>query len=214
MSNLQEELSQFIYKGKRVEELTSKFEQLAPYFLYSGYIRVLGRFRVYIQRVEFYFHSETDGIQDEIVYHRNNYHIIGKLPYFTPITFHAHASGYDIAFENAAEQYRASALIRAYEVYDEQEHKYLKASNGKFDYTENPYTNIQSTYLYDILNGFGDAGTIEWVHKPSVLFNNHQPLKQEWRKGVYVGDKWKGDEYKEPRERNWSFSRKEFIEIL
>ena len=67
--------------------------------------------------------------------------------------------GFDIAFENRDEQYRASALIRAYEVYDEVEEKYMRVNKkGQFEYCSEPYINTQSTYLYSILNGFGDAG--------------------------------------------------------
>ena len=166
------------------DALTNIFhEKLAPYFLYGGYIRVLDRYRVYIKCVEFYFHSEKEnGIKDPIVYHRNNYHVEGILPYFKPFTFHAHASGFDIAFENPIEEYRASLLIRAYEVYDEaDEYKdkpFLNANNGKFNHSCDPQVNTQSTYLYDILNGFGDAGIISWIHEPSNQYlTNTCPLE-------------------------------------
>ncbi|MBR2166161.1 MAG: hypothetical protein IJ915_06440 [Paludibacteraceae bacterium] len=216
-------------KQKELEEIFNK--QLAPDFLYGGYIRVLDRYRVYIQCVEFYFHSEEpNGIKDEIVYHRNNYHVEGELPYFVPLTFHAHASGFDIAFENPILHYRASALIRAYELFDEKVGKFIKVENGKFIledgklinkpeyngkphsdykfiYADEPETNTQSTYLYDILNGFGNAGEITWVTKPLPFYNNQKPNPKE-RKGVYKGDKWTASKYEEPRKREWGFDRK------
>lgn len=216
MRRLKDKLIEFADKDhSSVDKLSEAFAELAPYFLYGGYIQVLNRYHIYIQRVEFYFHSEReDGIKDPIVYHRDKYHIDAKLPYFTPITFHAHASGYDIAFENPDKEYRASVLIRAYEVFDEEQKEYLKVEKSRFVYTKVPFTNTQSTYLYDILNGFGDAGSILWTDSKSLLFDNHEELKVEKRKGVYLGEKWSEDIYAEPRERKWSFSRKEFIKIL
>lgn len=204
METLKEILQAVTLNSNDVAVLTKQFEDLAPSFLYSGYISVLNRFRIYLQRVEFYFHSEkSEGIQDPIVYHRDNYAVDGSLPYFTPITFHAHASGYDIAFENPIEQYRASALIRAYEIYDDQKQQYMRVSEGKFVYCDDPYINTQSTYLYCILNGFGDAGEIKWIHEPRPIEN----IKQNTRKGVYSGYKWSNEKYAEPKARKWSFER-------
>ena len=221
---------EFPWQENQRQKLEENFDSLAKYFLYGGYIRVLDRYRVYIQRVEFYFHSEKkDGIKDDIVYHRNDYHVEGKLPYFLPFTLHAHASGFDIAFENPEKEYRASVLIRAYEIYDEQEKRYVNYKKAydeqskkwidkedKFVYSVEPLTNTQSTYLYDILNGFGSAGTITWVHELSALYNNHQPLEPTHRKGVYdkTREQWQDTKYDEPRDRNWSFSRKESIKDL
>lgn len=216
METLKEKLENLSLPWKKGQEneLAKRFEELAPYFLYGGYVSVLDRYRIYIQRVEFYFHSENDGgIQDKIVYHRDNNHVLGKIPYFKPITFHAHASGYDMAFENEDKQYRASALIRAYEIFDEKgkideqdkiEKHFLKANkDGVFEHCAKPYINTQSTYLYDILNGFGDAGSIKWIDEPRLV---SKPTPQR-RLRVYVGDKWKDAQYKEPREREWSFTR-------
>jgi len=204
VETLKEILQAITLNSNDVDILTKQLEGLAPSFLFGGYISVLNRFRIYLQRVEFYFHSEkTEGIQDKIVYHRDNYAIKGQLPYFTPITFHAHVSGFDMAFENPKDQYRASALIRAYEVFDEQNRQYLKVSDGDFVYCDTPFINTQSTYLYSILNGFGDAGEIKWVHDPRPIEN----IKQCTRKGVYTGPKWSDGQYAEPRARKWSFER-------
>lgn len=105
--------------GNTVGELEEKFSKMASAFLYGGYINVnMGKndvYKVYIRTVEFYFHSErTDGVHDPIVYHRNG-RGMEKIPYFPLMTLHAHNSGFDITFESEKGEYRASALIRAYE---------------------------------------------------------------------------------------------------
>ena len=233
METLKEKLEKYPlhWENGQDDELAEQFNDLAKDFLYGGYIRVLDRYRIYLQCVEFYFHSEEPkGIKDEIVYHRNNYHVEGELPYFVPLTFHAHASGFDIAFENPVLHYRASALIRAYELYDEKVGKFIKVENGKFIledgklinkpeyngkphsdykfiYADEPKTNTQSTYLYDILNGFGNVGEITWVTKPLPYYDSHEPFDPKKRQGVYNPDKWDPVKYKIPRERKWQFSR-------
>ena len=229
------------WKKDQIKELEEEFCTLAKYFLYGGYVRVLDRYRIYIQCVEFYFHSEREnGIKDPIVYHRNGHHVAGIVPYFKPLTFHAHASGYDIAFENPEQHYRASALIRSYEIYDEDKdikdfmvfvHKYVtkydikkqkmvQVDEGRFEYMstiKNSITSIntQSTYLYDILNGFGDAGTISWVDEPLPLLDSYDPQKHKRkRQGVYIGAKWQDDEnqnFEIERAREWSFYRDKLV---
>jgi len=208
-------------EGKADDILTKEFSKLAPYFLNGGYILVRNRYRVYLQQIEFYFHSEQPniGIEDEIVYHRNNNRVQGELPYFTPITFHAHSSGYDIAFENPIEKYRASVLIRAYEIYDEKDFEgknFLKVDNGKFVYTQEPISNNQSTYLYDILNGFGANEDVCWIDEKQQRDSKIEAPQK--RKGVYkrekeeYKDKWKDDKYNIPRNRLWRFIRETITE--
>lgn len=165
MMNLKDALSQF--KGASDEdELQKMFRELAPAFLYGGYIQVRDDYEVYIRTVEFYFHSEkVDGVHDPIVYHRNG-RDLDTVPYFPLMTLHAHASGFDIAFESEAGEYRASALIRAYEVktldrrfliWDKEKEKFVKSSDYGF--------NTQSTYLYALLNGFalGNSNDVRWM---------------------------------------------------
>jgi hypothetical protein len=121
METLIESLKQFEEKANTVSnetELQSIFKELAPAFLYGGYIQVHDEYRVFIRIVEFYFHSEKEnGIHDPIVYHRNGKDL-EKVPYFPLMTLNAHASGFDITFESETKEYRASALIRSYEVID------------------------------------------------------------------------------------------------
>ncbi len=209
MSKLQEQLSHFVYKGNDVGELTGKFKELAPYFLSGGYIKVRDEYRIYLTTVEFYFHSEKDdGIKDPIVYHRNGRMVLDndmrapKLPYFPFMSLHAHDSGYDITFENDREQYRASALIRAYQVWDEKAGQWIKWDKviQKFRFydveRDDDPVNSQVLYLKTFLNGFGvGAGEVVWEDNEENILGTSE-LVQKKRKGIKNDDKY------------WSFSRK------
>ena len=194
-------------------ELFDKFNNLAPAFLYGGYINVRDEYKIYIRTVEFYFHSETvEGVHDPIVYHRNGKNMVENLevPYFPLMTLHAHNSGFDITFEKE-NQYRASALIRAYEVVDK-DGKYLKWNKGeqKFERSERYCFNTQSTYLYILLNGFalmGNSG-IEWKdsqreQKSDLVIKSRQGVYKSESETQYIVPK----EGKEKCERKWSFTR-------
>ena len=209
MSRLQEQLSHFVYKGNDVDELTGKFKELAPYFLSGGYIKVRDEYRIYVTTVEFYFHSEKDdGIKDPIVYHRNGRMVLDndmrapKLPYFPFMSLHAHDSGYDITFENDRELYRASALIRAYQVWDEKAGQWIKWDKviQKFRFydveRDDDPVNSQVLYLKTFLNGFGvGAGEVVWEDNEENILGTSE-LVQKKRKGIKDDDKC------------WSFSRK------
>lgn len=201
-----------------LEELTTEFEKLAPVFLYGGYINVRNDYHIYIRTVEFYFHSETDSansVKDPIVYHRNNRYIVGVVPYFPLMSLHAHASGYDITFENGKEEYRASALIRAYEVWDVKQKQYLcydkSIQKFRFHKENEPVWNGQSTYLYDFINGFNSDGIL-WIDARS---NQSVELKVSKRQGVFRSDDQNKysptivDGHKVPDDRQWSFTRQE-----
>ena len=98
VQTLKAKLENFSFEGNDIQKLTEKFQELAPYFLYDGYIKVRNDFKVFIRSIEFYFHSEANGIHDPIVYHRNG-HGLEHVPYFPTMTLHAHNSGFDITFE-------------------------------------------------------------------------------------------------------------------
>ena len=183
--------------GSSVEELEEKFSNIASAFLYGGYIDVNNVYKVYIKTVEFYFHSETDnGVHDPIVYHRNKNE--QKIPYFPLMTLHAHNSGFDITFESEAGEYRASALIRSYEV--KKGDKYLKWNKNHFEENDECCFNTQSTYLYFLLNGFplGESNGIKWVDVP------YTPIKCEGRPRKNVSALEGETEF-----RKWSFTRKD-----
>lgn len=198
--------------GNTVGELEEKFSKMASAFLYGGYINVnMGKndvYKVYIRTVEFYFHSErTDGVHDPIVYHRNG-RGMEKIPYFPLMTLHAHNSGFDITFESEKGEYRASALIRAYEV--KKNDRYLKWISGKgiFEEKSEYCYNIQSTCLYLLLNGFtmGENNNIRWVNVPYTKVE----LKGKPRKNVFISES-ETEYIKTPNkcQRKWSFTRED-----
>lgn len=200
-------------------ELQKKFENLASVFLYGGYINVRNKYKIYIRTVEFYFHSESSvGVHDPIVYHRNG-RGLDKVAYFPLMTLHAHDSGFDITFESEAGQYRASALIRAYEVINN-EGKYLKwianktdSKKSKFEIFDDYQYNTQSTYLYILLNGFtlGNTNGIEWIDSQRT---QNRDISIKARQGVYKS----ANEYeykpiipKVKCNRKWSFTREDKV---
>ena len=172
METLKEKLENISFTWNDEGKLTGEFAKLAPFFISGGYIKVREDYRVYPTTVEFYFHSENEnGVKDPIVYHRNNNKVKGEIPYFPMYTLHAHDSGYDITFENPAEKYRASVLIRAYQVWDVKQNCWLKWGTKeqqfrKYDEKEDETPiNTQVLYLKYILNGFtmGSGNLIDWV---------------------------------------------------
>lgn len=168
------------------KELTVAFEKLAPHFIYGGYIKVNDVYRVYIRTVEFYYHDERDkpyAIKDPIMYHRNHTkEEIGgpyEEPYLPHMSIYMHSSGYDITFENEEQEYRASALIREYSIYDVEQKEFLHlTSKGMF-------RDERVLYLKYYLNGFSLNGKpgIVWVDDEHFPQSN---LLQNARKGVYI----------------------------
>lgn len=218
MDRLIEELQQFEKEIKDVNteaDLQKLFCKLAPAFLYGGYIHVRNDYRVYIRTVEFYFHSEKEnGIHDPIVYHRNG-RFQSEVPYFPLLTLHAHDSGFDITFESEASEYRASVLIRAYEVKNKKGEylKWEKDENGKFMFLQFPYYkyNTQSTYLKKMLNGFslGNENGIIWVDSP---IPQASPIIEKTRQNVFQSEsEWEYIPEKCRCERKWSFTREEQV---
>ena len=225
MSTLKKVLEGF--KPEFKSELDNQcFNPLAEAFLYGGYISVSDhekeRYRIFIRTVEFYCHHEGDEKdlpKDPIVYHRNGRYVEGEVPYFPLMSFHAHASGYDITFENKDLHLRSSALIRAYEVYDVLQKTFLHYDRKKKLFVScndsKDRVNKQSTYLYDFLNGFG-GDNIEWKDTP--IPKQHQELKPDKRQNVYnyKYDEDKKDWIKQSTKdvRKWSFTRLDEIENI
>ncbi len=222
MISLKKELQKFTFSGNDESLLTLKFEELAPYFLSGGFLQIRNEYRIYPTTIEFYFHSENDGIQDLIVYHRNKRMVDEgiDLPYFPLMSLHAHDSGYDITFENEEKQYRASVLIRAYQVWDIQKQQWIKWDTKlqKFRYynpsvDSNPI-NPQVLYLKTFLNGFNmENNEIAWVDSSSLLKINDGIKPGTQRKGVDKYDE-QGIRLKGvPDGRPWSFSREKYTQM-
>ncbi len=201
------------------ENLTNSFSNIAKTILYDGYIRVRNDYRVYIKTVEFYFHAENDSpikVYDPIVYHRNGR--FGRdVPYFPPLTLHAHMSGFDITFENPSLKYRASALIREYAIYDVKAKVFIKTKQEhKKDINKDkiPYDG-RSTFLYDFINGFsltGGQNDIAWEDVATSV--SHLELSSRRRVNVKKYNctyKDNGEEVlqrlEEYDDRLWNFTR-------
>ena len=212
MEKLIDALIQFQEEVKVVKddtELSTIFKKLAPNFLYGGYIQVYNDYKVFIRTVEFYFHSEEEhGIHDPIVYHRNGRNFV-EVPYFPLMTLHAHTSGFDITFESETGKYRASALIRSYEVKDMIKKCFLKWDTEKCKFVDSDKYcfNTQSTYLYALLNGFplGNDNGIMWVDLP----RESKEVSGKPRQNVFHYDEneWEYIKTKKKCERKWSFTR-------
>ena len=221
MSTLENELKRF--KPEFESELDNYkldkecFKGLAKAFLYSGYISVSDhekeRYRIFIRTVEFYCHREGDEKylpKDPIVYHRNGRYVEGDVPYFPLMSFHAHASGIDITFENENLHLRSSALIRAYEVYDVIRETFLHYDRTKKLFVgcndSKDRVNKQSTYLYNFLNGFS-GNNIKWI---DAIRNKSENFKIAPRQNVYMYDE-AGNKLSKKDTRPWSFTRTEEI---
>lgn len=219
MDTLIESLKQFEEKANTISnetELQNIFKELASSFLYGGYIEVHNNYRVYIRTAEFYFHSEKEnGIHDPIVYHRNGKDL-EKVPYFPLMTLNAHASGFDITFESETQEYRASALIRSYEVIDKNgaylKWEKTKDGNAMFKQSSDYGFNTQSTYLYALLNGFalGNDNDIKWINSPRI---QSKPLTEKTRQNVFQYAENEGKYIKTEKrcERKWNFTREEQV---
>lgn len=95
------------------------------------------------------------------------------------MSIYMHSSGYDITFENEEQEYRASALIREYSIYDVEQKEFLRlTSKGMF-------CDERVLYLKYYLNGFSLNGKpgIVWVDDEHFPQSN---LLQNARKGVYI----------------------------
>ena len=131
------------------------------------------------------------------------------------MTLHAHNSGFDITFESETEKYRASALIRSYEVKD-MDGNYLKWEKNKdgiymFLKTSDYSYNTQSTYLYSLLNGFnlGNNNDVKWIDSPRAQL---LPFKEKTRQNVFKS--LSEVEYIKTNERcnrEWSFTREDRV---
>lgn len=138
------------FKGNLEGKLDEEFENVAKYLLFNGYLNVNNTRKVYIRSVELYYHEENGNIKDSIMYHRNKDN--NTEPFYKSVTLNSHTSGIDICFENEKAQFRASVLVRGFDIVEE----------GR---EQNDAMNRKSTYFYDaLLKGvdFSNGLTITW----------------------------------------------------
>ncbi len=149
-----------LFQGANGDEscLAKQFSNLANYFFYSGYLLINSKTKIYLRDIEFYYHEEFGSIKDPIMYHRNTKKN-KNVKYFPLGLLNAHESGIDITFEDDKKQYRASILIRGFNIIKEED------AIWPIEY------NRRSTHIYEAL--FMQASLlegihIEWIHKPTT----------------------------------------------
>lgn len=142
-------------------DLTEQFSHLAKYFLYSGYLLINSKTKVYLRDIEFYYHEETGNVKDPIMYHRNTKRN-KDVKYFPLGLLNAHESGIDVTFENEQKQYRASILIRGFNIIEGED-------TLPIEY------NRHSTHIYEALfmqSSLLEGLHIEWIHEPVAPYQN------------------------------------------
>jgi len=159
------------------------FIDIAKYVLLNGYFLVNKTYIIDIGAIELYYHEEDtigqDGkvvkrgqIKDHIMYHTDEHpskSVVFKLnngyPYFKIGSFNLHQSGVDVTFENKAEKYRASFLIRSYRVFNKNEENKVYDLSAPFDKC--------STHIFDDMFYCGisydatNKTSIEWMELES-----------------------------------------------
>ena len=147
----------------------------------AGYFKVQSR-KIYPTAIELYYHEEGTGrFKDPIMYHTNDRKLaehvdyfvkrgITELPYFPLGSLNAHTSGIDVTFENSQEQYRASFLIREYEV----------------DYGDGIKHLVRnSTDIYDDMLIAGiPMQDIDWIEWCDGEILKEEDIVRRWRRNV------------------------------
>ena len=218
-NELKKQIELFYQSDKKLEE---RMKELATVFLYGGHINVRDQYHIYLRIVEFYYHEEEGDVKDPIMYHRNNYTVAGEIPYFNNLSFNSHDTGVDITFENEQKKIRASVLIRAYEVLDVKNKKWLFWNTEKQQFQaykegRKLLYNTQSMYVKKFLNGFATESKLDifWVDVPylkKIIDADISPIK---RQGVYISSSkelYKPDKTKRD-ERLWGFRREKDIAL-
>ena len=116
MKTLSQAIAEFDPVSATEESIKDQFRSIAEAVFNSGYFLVNGKRRIYPIDIEFYFYAEYDTTEkwrrDFNMYHKGK-----DVPYFPKEgSLYPHRSGVDYTFENPKKHYRASFLIRAYEV--------------------------------------------------------------------------------------------------
>ena len=127
------------------------------------------------------------------------------------MSLHAHWSGYDITFEDSCGQYRASALIREFAVFDRRAGEHgswvywftgKEYGDGCYKTVPEPKFDDRSTYLQFFLNGFSIDGTANRVIWKDFKSPEYGKLTIKTRRNVF-----QDEEKKVPCDRPWAFRR-------
>lgn len=163
------------------QSVEDRFMNIAKEIILGGHFEVTYRDSegdihtkyVYVVDVEGYYFDEKniyDETNDWIVYHRTHYSSSKEpqKPDYLPIgSLNLHDSGIDITFENKTKNYRASMLLRSFQVYDK-----IPTERCEKDVDE------RSTYMYDALFPFnkpiGCDDSYTWNYK-IVWMQTDQP---------------------------------------
>jgi hypothetical protein len=220
MRTLKDILDIFVSKDSlkqkiEVSDIPDEFKDIAISIL-SGCFKVTSRGnarkQVFVRpcSVEIYYHEEDGCNKDFIVYHRNkdNHKVKDwEKAYFDLGVLHNHVSGIDITFESSNRKFRASALIRAFEM--NVEDGTAKPDDKTYKLLEIPEKGVEerSTYLYGALfSQFSifDGFEINWVDNKY----NVDKLYISERQNVVEFDETthKKNKDKKPDMRRWRFS--------
>ncbi len=91
------------------------FPRIASQLLYGGYILLNNKEKLYLREIEFYFLNADGSIREDKMYRRES----PDDDWLDIGTLFPHNSGIDITFEDTTlHQFRASVLIRAFDLFD------------------------------------------------------------------------------------------------
>lgn len=184
MKTLAQAIDDFNPVSATEKTIKEQFRSIAETVFNSGYFLVNGKRCIYPTDIEFYFYAEYETKED---WRRdfNMYHKGINVPYFPKEgSLYPHRSGVDYTFENPDKHYRASFLIRAYEV----------GLNGRKE--DHP------TYLWEDM--FGEC-TCNGKTGLNVIWKD-EPHPQEWKADETIRHNLnKGDGEKDTKE--WRFKR-------
>lgn len=175
-------------KEWNVNTVADCFVDIAKYVLLNGYFLVNKTYIIDIGAIELYYHEEDGEIKDHIMYHTNEhpsksevFKLNNGYPYFKIGSFNLHQSGVDVTFENEAEKYRASFLIRSYRVFNKNEESKIYDLSIPFDKCS---THIFDDMFYEGISFDNEnKTTIEWVELKS---HKKEDIEQSPRTNVAI----------------------------
>lgn len=213
---------------KHSDEIAGCFEPIASALIHGGHFVIeftqgkqSHKYGIKLDKLELYYHEEVEGGHvDPIMYHTNirlpkylKDRGIEAYPFFNIGSFNLHISGIDITFESEG-KYRASALIRAFTVFDIESQQIIakEESDG------------YSTHLYDWFfpNGTstGNMAHIHWEETLEYEISSTKTVAKDVRQNVSqyrLNDKGKYEKIPDPNStkkgqyiqcnKKWQFAR-------